>query len=246
MSADGACDLRYLWTRSVGLSRANNDGIAAARQDILVFTQDDVLVTPTWFQTIVRALIEAGQRSVVTGRVLPGQEEASGGFSPSTKEDLGPAVYQGRIGADVLYVQNMAMYRSAPDEVGPFDERLGPGSSFPSAEDNDFALRLLEEGYRILYVPQAVVYHRAWRTGRDYLPLRWNYGRGQGGYYAKYLSFRDRYMLRRMVRDFVRRVFLIPRRVWRREPQRACGEAVYLFGLLSGVIEWLLTQPRTR
>jgi GT2 family glycosyltransferase len=227
------------------LGRANNDGKAAARQDILVFTQDDVLVTPTWFHTIVRALIEAGRRSVVTGRVLPGQEEASGGFSPSTKEDEGPVVYQGRIGADVLYAQNMAMYRSAPDEIGLFDERLGPGSSFPSAEDNDFAFRLLEEGYRILYVPQAVVYHRAWRTRRDYLPLSWNYGRGQGAYYAKHLNFRDRYMLRRMVRDIMRRVFLVPRRVWHK-PLQACGDAVYVLALLTGGIEWLLTRPRVR
>src|SRR5437867_5656517 len=36
------CDIRYLWTQSVGLSRANNEGIAAARHDLVVFTHDDV------------------------------------------------------------------------------------------------------------------------------------------------------------------------------------------------------------
>jgi GT2 family glycosyltransferase len=140
----------------------------------------------------------------------------------------------------------MAMYRSAPAEVGLFDERLGPGSRFPTAEDNDFALRLLEAGYRILYVPQAVVYHRAWRAGCDYLPLCWNYGRGQGAYYAKYLSFRDHYMLRRMVWDIVRHILLVPRRLWWREPRRARGDVVYILALISGVIEWLQTQRRTR
>jgi GT2 family glycosyltransferase len=243
---DRTCELRYVWTHSRGLSRANNDGIAAARYDILVFAQDDMLVAPTWFGHIVKALIEAGKRSVVTGRVLPGEVEASGGFAPSTKSDESPAVYQGRIGIDVLFLQNMAMYRSAPDEVGLFDGRLGPGSRFPTAEDNDFALRLLEAGYRIFYVPQAIVYHRAWRAECDYLPLCWNYGRGQGAYYAKYLSLRDRYMLRRMVSDIVRHVLLIPHRVWWREPRRAGGDVVYILALISGVIEWILTQRRTR
>src|SRR5512145_1379429 len=46
---DRPCEICYLWSRSVGLSRANNTGIATARYDLIVFTQDDVLVTRTWF-----------------------------------------------------------------------------------------------------------------------------------------------------------------------------------------------------
>ena len=194
------CEMRYMWTHSIGLSRANNDGIAAARYDLLVFTQDDVLVTSTWFRTIVRALVQAGQRCVVTGQVLPSEPEISGAFAPSTIADQVPAVYEGRINKDVLFVQNMAMCRSAVEDIGFFDQTIGPGTSFPGAEDNDFGLRLLEGGYRILYIPQAVVYHRAWRAKSNYIPLYWNYGRGQGAYYAKHLSFQDRYMLWRMIR----------------------------------------------
>ena len=97
-------------------------------------------------------------------------------FAPSTKVDTAPAVYHGRLHEDVLYTGNMAMDRSAARAVGVFDERLGPGTSFPSAEDNDFGFRLLEAGYRIVYVPEALLYHRAWRSERDYVRLRWSYG----------------------------------------------------------------------
>jgi GT2 family glycosyltransferase len=235
------CQIRYHWTHSAGLSRANNDGIAAARHDLLVFSQDDVLATPTWFGTIVRALIEAGQKSVVTGRVLPGETEASGVFAPSTISDEATKMYEGRIGKDVLFMQNMAMYRSAFEEVGPFDERLGPGTPFPGAEDNDFALRLLETGYRIWYVPQAVVYHRAWRTGRDYLPLYWNYGRAQGAYYAKHWNFRDRYMLWRMSKDIGYYALRIPVRALG-QPRLACANAVYLVGLVLGALRWFVVH----
>ena len=96
-----------------------------------------------------------------------------------------------------------------------------------------------------LYAPEAVLYHRAWRTKQDHVSIGWSYGRGQGAYYAKYLSVRDPYMLRRMISDIIRHVLLFPRRVWR-EPHRACGDAVYVLALVSGAFEWLLTQPRTR
>src|SRR5213593_829939 len=77
---DRACEIRYLPTHSVGLSRARNVGIAAARHDILVFTDDDLLASRTWFGSVTRALVDAGTHAVVTGRVLATRPEAPGGF----------------------------------------------------------------------------------------------------------------------------------------------------------------------
>ena len=130
--------------------------------------------------------------------------------------------------------------------VGQFDERLGPGTPFPAAEDNDLGFRILEAGYRIIYEPRAVLYHRAWRTERDYVRLRWSYGRGQGGYYAKHASLKDRYMLERMVRDILCRLGQAPRRLWRKQPDKIVSDGLYVLGVVSGAIEWLWTQRRTR
>ncbi len=239
------CEVRYLWTRSTGLSRANNTGVAAARHDLLIFAQDDILVTPAWFGTIARALIEAGPQSVVTGQVRPGIAETAGAFAPSTVAGEEPVIYQGRTGKDVLFAQNMAMYRRTITEIGPFDERLGPGTPFPAAEDNDYALRLLERGYRIVYVPQAVVSHRAWRTESDYLPLRWNYGVARGAFYAKHLTLRDRFILRRMARDIAIHAAIFPRR-FRSERRRSYGAATLVLGIFYGAIKWTLTQRRSK
>jgi GT2 family glycosyltransferase len=104
---------------------------------------------------------------------------------------------------------------------------------------------LLKAGYRIHYVPEAIVYHRAWRSRRDYLPLRWRYGRGQGAYYGKHLDLRDRYMLGRLCREIFERIRRFVIRAWR-QPLGALGEAVYLVGLVSGTLEWLLTQRDDR
>jgi len=139
----------------------------------------------------------------------------------------------------------MAMYRSAIGNVGGFDERLGAGSHFPASEDNDLGFRLLEAGYRINYDPEAALYHRAWRNERDFLALRWSYGRGQGAFYAKHLSVSDGYMLWRMVTNVKNHVFGLARRL-RHQRRLAYGDALYILGLLSGAAQWILTQRRTR
>jgi GT2 family glycosyltransferase len=239
---DRPCSIRYRWTRSVGASHARNEGIAAARFDCLVFTDDDVFVTSSWFGTIVRALLDAGPRSIVTGQVHPA-EVGPGGFVPSTKVDDTPAIYEGRVGEDILYPHNMAMQRLVVDEIGGFDPRLGGGVRFAGAEDNDFCFRVLEAGMRILYVPEAAIYHRAWRRDSDYLPLRWSYGRGQGGYYAKHLSLRDRHMLGRFLWELRHRMRRLPGRLVD-DRRRGVGEIAYLAGLVSGVLDWLITQRR--
>jgi GT2 family glycosyltransferase len=245
LKTERRCDIRYLWTHSVGVSRARNAGIAAARHDILAFTDDDMLASVSWFGSLIGALIDAGPHTVVIGRVLPTAPEIPGGFAPSTMIEKVPAVYEGRIGKDVLMGNNMAMYRSAIGKVGAFDERLGPGSRFPSSEDNDLGFRLLEAGYCIMYEPKAELYHRAWRTRRDHVRIGWSYGHGQGAYYAKYLSVRDPYMLHRVIRDIMRRIRLFPGRILR-EPLRACGDAAYIFALAYGGSEWVLTQRNTQ
>ncbi|HSJ86013.1 MAG TPA: glycosyltransferase [Anaerolineales bacterium] len=241
MKTDRPCEIRYIHTKTIGIGTSRNLGINTARFEILIFIDDDMFVEPDWFGNLVRGAIKAGPYSVVTGQVLAGVMEVSGGKAPSIKKDHEPAVYNGRIGKDVLYTGNMAAYRSMFDCVGLFDERLGPGTKFPAAEDNDLGFRLLEQGYCICYVPEAIVYHRAWRSERENLLLKWNYGVGRGAYYSKHMSWRDPYMFSRMIRDV--KGYL----------SRFLGDLVYrrrltfdflcsAFGIFYGVIRWRVNQ----
>ena len=240
-----ATDIRYIWSQTVGLSRARNAGITAARHSIMAIIDDDMFVPEDWYGTLIQALMNAGERAVVTGRVLPTEAEVPGGFVPAFVPSDVPATYEGRITIDVLAGGHMAAYRSAFETVGGFDERLGAGGEFPAADDNDLGFRLLEAGYRIVYSPQAVVFHRAWRGKREYMPMRWKYGRGKGGFYTKYFSIKDRHILKRMIWDIVQRILAFPHRLCR-EPRRACGDVVYIVGILSGATQWMLTQSPNR
>jgi len=241
ITTERPCEIRYIHSRTVGVGANRNLGINSSRFKILVFIDDDMLVDLNWLHNLIQATINAGPHSVVTGQVLAGEMETSGAKAPSIKKDDEPAVYKGRIGRDVLYTGNMATYRSVFDIVGLFDERLGPGTDFPAAEDNDLGFRMLEQGYSIHYVPEAIVYHRAWRSDGESRILIWRYGVGRGAYYAKHMSWRDHYMLRRMLRDMKRSMlkflgYLVHQR------QLKFDFLLSALGIFYGAFRWRLSQ----
>jgi glycosyltransferase involved in cell wall biosynthesis len=240
-TTDLPCEVRYVWRRRRGLSSAVNFALEAARHDVLVFCQDDNRVESSWFGAITRALVAAGPRVLVTGQVQADDTEEPGGFVANANAGRERIVYRGRLRRDVLYVQNMAMFKSAAAEIGPFDERLGPGTPFPGCEDSDFAFRALEAGYSIVYEPAAIVSHRAWRREGGYLRFRWGYGFARGGLYGKYLSLRDPHMLRRLWRDI--RMHLAPVPVLLAgDRQKGFGHLAFSGGIVAGAIWWTLTE----
>src|SRR5215213_1594685 len=56
MPAAPGCEMRYLWTHSVGLGRARNAGIAAARYEVLAFIDDDMWVPADWYEKLISAI----------------------------------------------------------------------------------------------------------------------------------------------------------------------------------------------
>jgi O-antigen biosynthesis protein len=233
------CTFRYLWSEKKGVSLGRNMAILAAAYPILLFTDDDMLMTPTWFGSLVRALLAAGPKGAISGRVLASEEEGNEGFVPSTREDNHSIIYRGRINRDILFTNNMAIYRSAFETVGYFDTRLGPGTPYPAAEDNDLGFRLLEAGYQIIYEPRAVNYHRAWRSENEFSQLFWTYGFGQGAFYAKYFSLNDTYTIRRMAKDIMGNLVRFPFRILL-NPSQAFRDMLFVVGILCGATRWCI------
>ena len=241
------CEIVHLRLTSAGVSRARNAGIRAARHDLLVFTDDDVRVEPDWLECIVAGLELEPPRSVVTGLVLRERDDDRRWFTPSVssrsdRESRHKPVIRvivDRSADEPLIPLCLAVRRAAFEDVGLFDERLGPGTAFPGAEDNDLGFRLLEAGYRIVVRGDAVVSHRAWRTRRDLVPVGWRYGLGQGAFYAKHGSRDDRPMrgrLRGYVSWRLRRAsrLLLPR------PRQSLADVANVAGVLVGATRWKL------
>jgi GT2 family glycosyltransferase len=233
------CAVRVIAASEPGLSRARNEGAAAASTELLVFADDDMLADREWFGRLVRALAAAEPKTVVTGAVEAAPGESWRSFFPATQSHTPGAVFEGRLDRDVLAGGHMAITRSALEDVGGFDPRLGPGAAYPAAEDNDLGFRLLEAGYRIAYVADAVLYHRAWRAGWRYPLVRFSYGRGKGGFYAKHPA----QLRSRALRDVTHRMRRFPRQVIRR-PSLAAGDVAYVAGILVGSTRWWLREHR--
>ena len=230
--------IHYIPSKTVGAGFARNIGIRSSRGAMLAFIDDDVVVHTEWLGTLIDALVRLGPRGVVTGQV---RDASAGGamFAPSTCDDDDPVVFSSSTRKDVLFTGNMALFRSTIDVVGYFDERLGPGTAFPAAEDNDFGLRLLRAGYRVQYVPAAKVDHIAWRSRNEYLPLQWRYGKGQGAYYAKHLSIREPGVAIRLARDLVRPFVSSIVCIWKKE---RFGGAFFSVGVGVGCTKWLVRE----
>lgn len=243
LEGESKAALRYVWSQSRGLTRARNIGIASAQGHVIAFSDDDVRVETGWLAALVAAVGAEDEQRVAAGQVIPAPPERPGAFTSSYYVDNVPATYAGRIGRDPLGGGNMAMYRSGFDLVGLFDERLGAGGRYPAADDNDFGLRLLEAGFCIVYVPEAIVYHRAWRSRWRYPVVRWRYGRGKGGFYGKHLGLSDRHIQRRLARDVGHRVRRLPRNLLR-EPRQAAGDLAYLAGVGTALVQWLIRERR--
>lgn len=234
---------RVLYRRSVarGAAEARNEGGRIAGQEVLVFVDDDILVAPGWLGAITRSPNGGGTATLISGRVRFLATDREGGFAPALIDEESPKVFEGRIWNDMLFSGNMACSRAIFEHLGPFDPRLGPGGPYHAAEDNDYGFRALEAGYRIRYEPDALVYHRAWRSKKGYSRLQWCYGVGQGAFLTKHFRFRDRYTLTRLRKNFLNHALgAFQKR--NNDPEEAKAHAARALGLLYGSARWIVVE----
>jgi GT2 family glycosyltransferase len=173
--------VRRIGCQTPGLGSAFNLGLQEAQNEIVLLTNDDCTVEPTWVE---RGLRHASRypNTIVTGRVRPQGDSA---VVPSTNDDPIAREYCREV-AFVLYTQSMALHRTVLLEFGGFDGRIQP-----AAEDNDLSYRWLRAGKRIRYEPDFVVWHHDWRSREQLDRLYINYGIGQGMVYGKHLRRGD-------------------------------------------------------
>ena len=156
--------VRYLKGEK-GKARGLNFAIQKNAADILCFIDDDVYVDKNWLWNINKAFSSNPEIAGVFGRVLPfAHIEKKGMICPLSFENkekkllTKPAYHAKNIGVGC----NMVFKKSVFRKYGGFKTWLGPGTIGKSAEDAEFALRLLLNKKRLLYEPNILVYHDRW------------------------------------------------------------------------------------
>ena len=181
--------LVYLFEPKQGKSNALNTGLAVTDATIIVFTDDDVRVTPDWLDASCRALLEDSAIDYTGGPVLPIWERPSPRWLDMTRSDLwgtlaildyGPTSFVFEDRRRVPLGANMAARRSLVERVGGFDPTLGRnGKSLLGQEQAEFFCRSRAIGARGLYVPEMSLYHHvpATRLTPSYF-RRWWFWKG--------------------------------------------------------------------
>ena len=150
--------LRVLHEPRRGKAHALNTGIAAARGEVLLFTDDDVRVPRGWIEAMVRPIL-SGEADAVAGGIhlapglhRPWMEGLHRAWMAST-DVHNPQEPESLIGA------NMAFGRRVLERVPLFDTDLGAGSDLGGCDESLFSFQLRVAGYRIVSAYRCSVEH---------------------------------------------------------------------------------------
>jgi GT2 family glycosyltransferase len=174
--AEAHPDVRWLtFDRPAGVAisipHQRNAGVRAARGEIIVFTDAGCRPDPKWLARLL-APLRTEDEKVVAG-VAVGPAGRDGLYDQSA---LRAGTY-----LDECPTINLAFRREVFDAVGGFDEAFEYGS------DADFSWRIVEAGYRIRSVPDALVAHD-WGDRRRQARRSYAYGKARARLYRKHRS----------------------------------------------------------
>ena len=187
--------IRYLHEPRPGLDVARNRGLRAATGEIVAFTDDDAQVDAGWLPALLRNFDDP-LVAVVTGITLPLELETEAqmwfeqthGFGRGFVRRSFDACNMNILATGVVGAgANVAIRRSAVDEIGPFDEALDGGTLARSGGDQEFFYRTLARGYRIVYEPGALVWHRHRREWDALRRTVYGYGVGVFAWWTRAL-----------------------------------------------------------
>ncbi|MFE9401832.1 glycosyltransferase [Streptomyces sp. NPDC006530] len=200
-----ALGVRYVVEPVPGLAAAHNRGVAAARGEILAFTDDDVIADRRWLSSLAAPFAGDAELGCVTGLILPARLttpaqillESHGGFTkgfaprhfdprrPPADEPLFPFT-AGRFGSGA----NMAFRAAALRAVGGFDPATGTGTPARGGDDLYAFARIVVAGHRLSYTPEALVWHHHRETWRDLENQAYGYGAGLTAYLTAIIARR--------------------------------------------------------
>jgi len=182
-----------------GLSAARNAALRSTRADVIAFT-DDCLPQADWLLQLCAHFSAAGAAQVVGGRVeLHDPADLPITINTSTETRL---IERPSMNLTSIMGCNFAFHREVVERIGAFDEQLGAGARFISAEDTDFLYRALKGGFRLAYDPRIAVRHNhGRRTEADRTKLMRGYAIGRGAMYCKHWLAKDSLALRSMFWD---------------------------------------------
>ncbi len=181
-----------------GVAYARNAGFLIAKGDILVVTDDDVIIPADWLEKLLAPLSRLDVM-VVTGHILPLELETE---SQQHFEDYGglgrgfrtfersgswfERTWREPVKTWTLGGTANAAFRASivsDPRIGLMEETLGPGMPSGVGEDTYLFYKVLKAGFTHVYTPDAYVWHRHRRDNAALRRQLYNYSKGHIAYH---------------------------------------------------------------
>lgn len=167
-------DVTLIIQPNAGPASARNTGAKDAKGTFLAFTDDDCMVSPGWLKAFADTLSRNADM-LVGGLTINALPENPFSSASQLLVNYLYKYYEDNAGISRFFTSNnIAVPTTIFNGIGGFEvTRLRA-----TAEDREFCYRWLHHGYRMTYIPEAVVYHAHNLTLRSFCYQHFNYGRG--------------------------------------------------------------------
>lgn len=249
----------YCYEPQKGFGVARNTGIKLASGDLLVFADDDFIVTNDWIRNLITNF-EDPEVMCCTGRMLPYRnDEQSRLYERTFSFDRGDKrrIYTrkdisisklAKAAKAAIFTKSRSLRDKAPppgigggffsfrrclfDKIGYFQDLYR--GALTGGEDTEIFYRILRTTkYKIVYEPAAVVYHNHPQTTEAV--LRWIFLRGARSpmLYMRYPK--DPYLLLDFVGDVLLSLLVLIKATLKSDQELKKAMVTYFKGLIRGV-----------
>ena len=238
----------YAFEGKQGLSYARNSGIKEAKGEIIVFTDDDVIVDKHWLVNMIGAFEET-DAVCVGGKILPIWEKSPPKWLKKelygylALQDLGDKHV--RMAEPEIWGANFAVKSSVFQKYGYFNTAIGrtPAKLY-GGEDTEFIEKLIKGQERVYYSPDMLVHHCIPKERMEKTYFRkWKYNAGElrgiqmgGQLLCRNIKGIPLFAIKCIVEGFIKYLFFLAT-----QPQKAFREQlrfIYYTGFITGRIRY--------
>lgn len=159
---------------NTGPAGARNRGVSAARGEILAFTDDDCLPSPTWLAELAAGIRERPE-ALIGGSTVNGLVDHSFSEASQLILEMVYAYFNSEPTRAFFFASNnIACRRDRFLACGGFDAEF-PGAA---AEDREFCDRWRMQGRPLVWRSSAIIEHRHRQEFKSFVRIHFRYGQG--------------------------------------------------------------------